>query len=71
MSRFVEAGGRCETSLYLHTVSLERRDGLISAHVSPHQPEPLGKGFMRLRVLRSANFTVLNDAVCIFLAKSN
>ena len=47
-------------SEYMHTAWLERWDGLISAQVTNNhiKPEPFGKGFMWLVVLRSAHLAV-------------
>ena len=51
---------------YMHTASLGRRNGLISAQINHIKPEPLRKGLMWWRVLRSAHLAVPNDVVCIF-----
>ena len=40
-----EARKKAETK-YMHTASLERRDGLISGSSNHIKPEPLGKALM-------------------------
>ena len=54
----------------MHTASLGRRDGLISALVTTSSPSLLGEGLMWWRVLRSAHLAVPNDAVRIFSYKN-